>query len=29
MAKSVIGVGDAKAVKKYSSFLAVDVGRKS
>lgn len=29
MGKTVIGVGDSKAVKKYSSFLAVDVGRKS
>lgn len=29
MAKTVIGVGDAKAVKKYSAFLAVDVGRES
>lgn len=29
MAKTVVGVGDAKAVQKYSAFLAVDVGRKS
>jgi N4-gp56 family major capsid protein len=29
MSRTVIGVGDAKAVKKYSAFLAVDVGRKS
>lgn len=29
MAKTVVGVGDAKAVKRYSAFLAVDVGRKS
>jgi hypothetical protein len=29
MAKTVVGVGDPKAVKKYSAFLAVDVGRKS
>lgn len=29
MGKTVIGVGDPKAVKKYSAFLAVDVGRKS
>lgn len=29
MAKTVIGVGDPKAVKKYSAFLAVDVGRES
>ena len=27
--KTIIGLGDAKAVKKYSAFLAVDVGRKS
>lgn len=29
MAKTVIGVGDAKAIKRYSAFLAVDVGRES
>jgi N4-gp56 family major capsid protein len=29
MSKTVVGVGDAKAVRKYSAFLAVDVGRKS
>ena len=29
MAKTLVGVGDPKAVKKYSAFLAVDVGRKS
>lgn len=29
MPATVIGVGDAKAVKKYSAFLAVDVGKKS
>lgn len=29
MAKTVVGVGDPKAVKKYSAFLAVDIGRKS
>ena len=29
MAKTVVGVGDPKAVKRYSAFLAVDVGRKS
>ena len=27
--KTVVGVGDPKAVQKYSAFLAVDVGRKS
>lgn len=27
--KTIIGLGDAKAVKKYSAFLAVDVGRES
>lgn len=27
MAKTVVGVGDPKAVQKYSAFLAVDVGR--
>jgi N4-gp56 family major capsid protein len=27
--KTLVGVGDAKAVKRYSAFLAVDVGRKS
>jgi N4-gp56 family major capsid protein len=29
MARTIIGVGDPKAVKKFSAFLAVDVGRKS
>ena len=29
MAATLIGVGDAKAVKRYSAFLAVDVGRES
>ena len=29
MAKTLVGVGDPKAVKKFSAFLAVDVGRKS
>ena len=29
MAQTIIGVGDAKAVKKYSAFLAVDTPRKS
>lgn len=29
MAKTIIGLGDPKAVRKYSAFLAVDVGRKS
>jgi N4-gp56 family major capsid protein len=29
MSKTVIGVGDAKAVRKYGGFLAVDVGRTS
>ena len=29
MAKTVVGVGDPKAIKKFSAFLAVDVGRKS
>lgn len=27
--KTIVGLGDAKAVKKYSAFLAVDVGRES
>jgi N4-gp56 family major capsid protein len=27
--RTVVGLGDAKAVKRYSAFLAVDVGRKS
>jgi len=27
--KTIVGLGDAKAVKKYSTFLAVDVGRES
>ncbi len=29
MAQTIVGVGDPKAVKKFSSFLAVDVGRLS
>jgi N4-gp56 family major capsid protein len=29
MARTVIGAGDAKAVKRYSAFLAVDVARQS
>jgi N4-gp56 family major capsid protein len=29
MAQTVIGTGDAKAVQKFSAFLAVDVGKKS
>lgn len=29
MTATVIGVGDSKAVKRYSAFLAVDTGRKS
>lgn len=29
MAQTIVGLNDAKAVKKYSAFLAVDVGRKS
>ncbi|NCC41551.1 MAG: N4-gp56 family major capsid protein [Gammaproteobacteria bacterium] len=29
MAKTIVGVGDPKAIKKFSAFLAVDVGRKS
>ncbi len=29
MAQTIVGVGDAKAVKRYSAFLAVDVGRES
>ena len=29
MAKTIIGLGDPKAVRKYSAFLAVDGGRKS
>lgn len=29
MAKTIIGVNDPKAVKKYSAFLAVDTNRKS
>jgi N4-gp56 family major capsid protein len=29
MAKTVVGVGDPKAIKRYSAFLAVDIGRKS
>jgi len=27
--KTIIGINDPKAVKKFSAFLAVDVGRKS
>lgn len=29
MARTIIGAGDPKAIKKYSAFLAVDVGRTS
>jgi N4-gp56 family major capsid protein len=29
MARTIVGLNDPKAVKKYSAFLAVDVGRKS
>ncbi len=29
MGKTVVGVGDPKAIRRYSAFLAVDVGRKS
>jgi N4-gp56 family major capsid protein len=29
MAKTIIGLGDSKAVKKYSAFLAVDLARKA
>jgi N4-gp56 family major capsid protein len=29
MAKTIVGLNDAKAVKRYSAFLAVDVGRES
>ncbi len=29
MSATIVGVGDAKAVKRYSAFLAVDVGRES
>lgn len=29
MPRTIVGVGDPKAVRKYSAFLAVDVGRKS
>lgn len=29
MAQTIVGVGDAKAVKKFGGFLAVDVGRES
>ncbi len=29
MAKTIVGLNDPKAVKKYSAFLAVDTGRKS
>jgi N4-gp56 family major capsid protein len=29
MAQTIVGLNDAKAVKKFSAFLAVDVGRKS
>lgn len=28
MAQTIIGLNDAKAVKRYSGNLAVDVGRK-
>ena len=27
--KTIVGLNDSKAVKKFSAFLAVDVGRKS
>lgn len=29
MSATIVGVGDAKALKRYSAFLAVDVGRES
>ena len=29
MSQTIVGLNDAKAVKKFSAFLAVDVGRKS
>lgn len=29
MPRTIVGLNDAKAVKKYSGYLAVDVGRKS
>ena len=29
MSRTIVGAGDPKSVKKYSAFLAVDVGRKS
>lgn len=29
MAKTVVGVGDPKAIKRYSAFLAVDIARES
>ncbi|MFA6039889.1 MAG: N4-gp56 family major capsid protein [Methylophilus sp.] len=29
MAKTIVGVGDPKAIQKYSAMLAVDVGRES
>lgn len=29
MARTIVGLGDPKAVKKYSGFIAIDVGRKS
>ena len=29
MARTIVGLGDPKAVKRYSAFLAVDVGRES
>lgn len=29
MAKTIVGVGDAKAIKRFSAFLAVDSSRKS
>lgn len=29
MAKTIVGVGDAKAIKRFSAFLAADSSRKS
>ena len=29
MARTIVGLNDPKAVRKYSGFLAVDVGRES
>lgn len=29
MARTIVGLGDPKAVRKFSAFLAVDVGRSS